>query len=154
MAKESAGILFFRRTPHSIEVMLAHPGGPFWQNKDLGAWTIPKGEIADGEDIREAAFREVKEELGITTTGDDVIELSPVKLKSGKKIYAWAMERDIDVGKIRSNTFELVWPPGSGQVRSFPEIDRAAWFSLEEGMEKINPGQRGLLDELEKLFPV
>ena len=154
MAKESAGILLFRMQKTSLEVLLAHPGGPFWKNKDIGAWTIPKGEIGEGEDKLQAALREAREELGVTVTGDHTVALSPVKLKSKKVIYAWAIEMDVDVTDIHSNTFDLEWPPGSGVMKAFPEIDRAEWFSVGEGLEKINAGQRPLIEELiQKLLP-
>lgn len=147
MIKQSAGILLYRRRGKGLEVLLAHPGGPFWKNKDDGAWTIPKGEISEGEDRLAAAIRETKEELGVTLSGD-FIPLTPVKQKSGKVIFAWAIEMDLDASSMASNSFEMEWPPKSGVMKSFPEIDRAEWFGLEEALQKINPGQRPLLIEL------
>lgn len=143
--------MLYRRQKNQLEVLLAHPGGPFWKNKDEGAWTIPKGEISEGEDRLAAAIRETKEELGVKLSGD-FIALTPVKQKSGKVIFAWALEQDIDPGMIASNSFEIEWPPKSGLMKSFPEIDRAEWFEMEEALQKINPGQSPLLIELSKMF--
>ena len=127
--------------------MLVHPGGPFWKNKDEGAWSIPKGEFTDEEDGLEAAKRELKEELGMELAGE-FIELTPVKLKSGKTVYAWALEADLDPALISSNHCEIEWPPRSGKKISIPEIDRGEWMSIEEAKQKINPGQLPLIDEL------
>jgi predicted NUDIX family NTP pyrophosphohydrolase len=129
-----------------LEVLLVHPGGPFWAKKDLGAWSIPKGEI-DEEVPLEAAKREFFEETGIKLAGE-LLPLAPHKQKSGKNVYAWAVEGDLDPAAITSNTFELEWPPHSGQVQRFPEIDRAAWFSVQVAIQKINPGQAGFIYEL------
>ena len=150
MAKESAGLLLFRRRATDMEVLLVHPGGPFWAKKDQGAWTIPKGEIGPQEDPLEAALRETNEELGVTIEGD-FIPLAPVRQKSGKIIHAWAVEGDFEITDLRSNTFEMEWPPKSGELKSFPEIDKAAWYDLVQAREKINPGQKPLLDELAQL---
>ena len=147
MATKSAGILLYRRTGNSLQVFLVHPGGPFFKNKDLGAWSIPKGEFSDDEDALTAAKREFAEETGQAIDGD-FIELKPVKLKSGKTVYAWAVEGDIDHETITSNLFEMEWPPKSGKKQSFPEIDRAGWFELEEAKLKINVAQVGLIEEL------
>jgi len=125
-----------------------HPGGPFWKNKDLGTWSIPKGEFGEEEDPLDAARREVSEELGIQPVGN-FIPLSPVKQKSGKLIYAWALPYDVDPALIRSNTFEFEWPLNSGREKQFPEVDKATWFDAKEAPKKINPGQRGLIEELE-----
>ena len=149
MAKKSAGILLFRITNKTLEVLLVHPGGPYFIKKDMGAWSIPKGELEDDEDEFNAAIREVKEETGIELKGD-FIELSPVKQKSGKLVYAWAKKNDIDLAKIKSNSFEIEWPPKSGKKKHFPEIDKAVWFAIDEAKKKIIPGQAALLDELEK----
>ena len=150
MAKESAGLLLFRRRATDMEVLLVHPGGPFWAKKDQGAWTIPKGEIGPQEDPLEAALRETNEELGVTIEGD-FIPLAPVRQKSGKIIHAWAVEGDFEITDLRSNTFEMEWPPKSGELKSFPEIDKAAWYDLVQARVKINPGQKPLLDELAQL---
>jgi predicted NUDIX family NTP pyrophosphohydrolase len=144
---QSAGILLYRRIDKKLQVFLAHPGGPFWKNKDEGAWTIPKGEYTNDEDPLDAAKREFEEETGMSITGR-FIPLSTVKLKSGKWIRAWAIEKDIDPTLIKSNTFSLEWPPRSGKFIDVPEIDRAAWFDVNEANQKINQGQRPLIDEL------
>ncbi|HEX6094887.1 MAG TPA: NUDIX domain-containing protein [Thermoanaerobaculia bacterium] len=145
--KTSAGILLYRRRAGGIEVFLVHPGGPFWARKDLGAWSLPKGELADGEDPLEAAKREFVEETGFTVEGD-FRPLQPLRQPSGKTILAWAVEGDCDPADLRSNTFEMEWPPKSGKRAQFPEVDRGAWFSLEEARERINKGQAPFLDEL------
>ena len=149
MVKKSAGILFYRFHKNLPEVLLVHPGGLFWSKKDQGAWSIPKGEFAEDESPLDAAKREVKEELGINASGN-FIELTPVKQKSGKVIYAWALESDFDTATIKSNLFEIEWPPNSGEKKSFPEVDKAAWLSIEEAKEKINLGQVQLIEELRK----
>jgi predicted NUDIX family NTP pyrophosphohydrolase len=143
-AKQSAGLLLFRLTGDEPEVMLVHPGGPFWARKDAGAWSIPKGEFAD-EDPLEAAKREFFEETGLKLPAGTYEVLSPVRQKSGKLVYAWALEFDADVSVISSNKFETEWPPRSGLLEQFPEVDKAAWFRLSGAMEKIIPGQRDLL---------
>ncbi len=135
--KKSAGILLYKRVDKQLFVLLVHPGGPFWKNKDAGHWSIPKGEFSDEENAFDAAIREFEEETGTRLDGD-FIELVPVKLKSGKVVYAWALEKDIDADAVESNTFEIEWPPKSGRLKSFPEIDKAAWFTVEEALEKIN----------------
>ncbi len=144
----SAGILLHRRTSAGPEVLLVHPGGPFWVRKDLGAWSIPKGELDDGEDPRACALREFAEETGTHLPAGALTELGSVKLKSGKLVVAYAVEGDLDPATISSNTFELEWPPRSGRTRTFPEVDRAGWFGLEEAREKLNPAQAELLDRL------
>lgn len=148
--KNSAGILLYKIENRKLHVLLVHPGGPFWQKKDSGAWSVPKGEYEQEEEALNAAIREMKEETGLDVSGN-VIELSPVKQKSGKRVRCWAVEGDFDLARFRSNTFEMEWPPRSGKKRSFPEVDRAEWFELEEAAKKINPGQKPLLDDLEKL---
>jgi predicted NUDIX family NTP pyrophosphohydrolase len=140
----------FRRRAGALEVLLVHPGGPFWAKKDLGAWTIPKGEIAEGEDELAAARREFEEETGIVPKGPFHL-LGSVSQKAGKIVHAWAFEGDCDPAGVRSNTFEMEWPPRSGQRRVFPEVDRAGWLSLAAAREKINPGQAPLLDALAAL---
>jgi predicted NUDIX family NTP pyrophosphohydrolase len=149
--KQSAGILIYRIVKKKPEVFLVHPGGPFWKNKDAAAWSIPKGEFDEDEPALKAAQREFEEETGIKPTGK-FIELQPVKQKSGKTVYAWALEADIDPSAIKSNLFEMEWPPKSGKKASFPEIDRAAWFDMATGKEKINTYQVPFLDELESLL--
>lgn len=150
MIKQSAGILLYRKVDVELQVFLVHPGGPFFKNKDDGAWSIPKGEFIDGEAALNAAQREFEEETGQKIDGN-FIELKPVTLKSGKKVYAWAVEGDIDHDTIMSNTFEMEWPPKSDKKQNFPEIDRAAWFEAETAKTKINPGQVGLVEELIRL---
>ena len=127
--------------------MLVHPGGPFWAKKDDGAWSVPKGEFDDSEDALSAAKREMEEETGIKAEGN-FIELTPVKQKNGKMVYAWALEKNIDAADIKSNSFEIEWPPKSGKKKSFPEIDRAGWFTTEEAMKKILAAQLPLINEL------
>lgn len=150
---KSAGILLYRFQGTSPEVLLVHPGGPFWAKKDLGSWSIPKGEIGVDEQPLAAAQREMAEETGIVVAGD-FIELTPVKQKSGKLVYAWGLEKDVDPAHIQSNLFEMEWPPSSGLKKAFPEIDKAAWFNLEDAHMKIIEGQRPLLLELEKKIDV
>lgn len=150
--KKSAGILLYRLNYDEIQFFLVHPGGPFWAKKDLGSWSIPKGEFNDDEDTLSAALREFEEETGIAFSieRNKMIPLNPVKLKSGKMVYAWAAEGDIDIEKIQSNTFELDWPPKSGKKIMVPEIDKGGWFSSNEAKEKINPGQIALIEEAVK----
>ena len=146
--KQSAGILLYR-SPPAREVLLVHPGGPFWAKKDAGAWSIPKGEYEEGDDPRAAALREFEEELGSALpAGTELVELGTVKLKSGKRITAFAAEGDLDAETISSNTFEMEWPPRSGRMQAFPEVDRAGWFSIEEAREKLNPAQAEFLVRL------
>lgn len=146
MRLRSAGLLMFRRRKGEVEVFLVHPGGPFWQNKDLGAWSIPKGEIDPGEDLLAAAQREFEEEADIQPSGE-FVELGELKQPSGKIVAAWAFEGD-GSPHIRSNKFSMEWPPKSGRLQEFPEVDRAAWFSLEEARGRIHRGQVGFLDRL------
>ncbi len=150
MSKTSAGILLFRLLSGKLQVMLVHPGGPFWKNKDLGAWSVPKGEYTD-EDPLAAAKREFFEETGFRIEGQ-FRPLAPIVQKGGKQVTAFAVEGDIDAAAARSNEFEIEWPPRSGRRISIPEVDRAAWFSLEEARERINPAQVALIDELEGLL--
>jgi predicted NUDIX family NTP pyrophosphohydrolase len=149
---KSAGILLFRRNKKNIEFFLVHPGGPFWAKKDLGAWSIPKGEYTDGEDALAAARREFEEETGQSIAGD-FIELQPLKQKGGKIVQAWAVEGDIDADNIRSNTFEMEWPPKSGKRRSFPEVDKAAWFDVDTAKQKINEKQAAMIEEILTRIP-
>jgi predicted NUDIX family NTP pyrophosphohydrolase len=152
ISKKSAGILLYRVLNGAMEFLLVHPGGPFWKNKDLGAWTIPKGEYEDPEAPLDAAVREFQEETGIELKGS-FIRLQPVIQKGGKEVSAWAIEGAIDAGAIKSNSFEMEWPPKSGKSQSFPEIDKAAWFSFEEAIEKINPAQAVFIKELYEKGP-
>lgn len=145
MAKQSAGILLYRKKKN-LEVFLVHPGGPFWANKDLGVWSIPKGEFDKNEEPLAAAKRELEEETGIRAEGD-FMELSPVKQRSGKIIYTWAHEKDVDPEMIVSNTCTIDWPPGSGKKMEIPEINKGAWFQMAEGFTKILPGQAPILKE-------
>jgi len=150
MSKTSAGILLYRRRGGRIEVFLVHPGGPFWARKDRAAWSIPKGEVEPGEDPLAAAKREVQEETGLALDGD-FRRLDPLRQPGGKVVHAFALEGDADPAAIRSNSFEMAWPPGSDRRQSFPEVDRATWFPLSVAREKIHKGQRALLDALERL---
>ncbi len=147
MAKVSAGILLFDRSDNALRVLLVHPGGPFWAKKDAGAWTIPKGEYEPPEAPEVAARRELAEETGLVFDGD-LISLGEVKQAGGKHVTAFAAEAAFDVTRLVSNRFEMEWPPRSGQMRSFPEIDRAAWFDLEAAREKMIPAQVAFLDRL------
>jgi len=149
--KRSAGILLFRRSP-DLEVLLVHPGGPFWAKKDLGAWSIPKGEHDEGEDGQACAIREFTEETGSAPSPGQLDDLGTVKQKAGKVVQAWALEGDLDAAAVRSNTFSMQWPPRSGQLRDFPEVDRAEWFSLQEARKRINPAQAAFLDRLTARF--
>jgi predicted NUDIX family NTP pyrophosphohydrolase len=153
MPKISAGLLMYHprgESMDSIEVLLVHPGGPYWKNKDDGAWTIPKGEVDPGEELLEAAIREFSEETGLTPDGP-FGTLGAVKHKSGKTVHVWAFPGDCDPGQIRSNTFELEWPPKSGRKQEFPEVDRAAFFELAAARHKILPAEQPLLDRLEEM---
>lgn len=150
MPKVSAGLLLYRFRDALVEVLLVHPGGPFFRSKDLGVWSIPKGEPGEGEALFEAAKREFLEETGFVVDGG-YRELTPVKQKAGKAVHAWAIEGDCDPAALRSNTFPLEWPPRSGKRVEFPEVDRAEFFAIEKAREKINPAQVALLDELERL---
>lgn len=150
MAKTlSAGILLYRRHNGRIEVFLVHPGGPFWTRKDDGAWSIPKGEHGEGEDPLATAKREFQEETGCQV-GGSCSPLSPLKQPSGKIVSAWIVEGDLDAANLQSNTFSLEWPPRSGKMQVFPEVDRGAWFDLPTARKKLLPGQRGFLDQLQQ----
>jgi len=145
--KKSAGILLYRLLKNKPEFFLVHPGGPFWTNKDAGAWTIPKGEYDINEEPLAAAIREFSEETGHIISGN-FISLTPIIQKAGKQVDAWALEGDIDTTNIRSNSFNIEWPPKSGNWKSYPEIDRAEWFNIKTAKEKINPAQVAFLEEL------
>ena len=147
MAKISAGILLFRRTAAGVEVMLVHPGGPFWAKKDDGAWSIPKGLFEDGEDALAAAKREFEEETGLLPEGE-LIGLGEFKQPSGKRISAWAFEGAFDLALFKSNMFTMEWPPKSGHMREFPEADRAGWFGPREALVKVTKGQRPIIEAL------
>ena len=149
--KQSAGILMFRIRAKKLEVLLAHPGGPFWKKKDLGAWSIPKGEYNDDEEPLVAAIREFKEETGLELKGD-FIELTPVRQKSGKVVRAWAVEGDPDGSAFTSNNFSIEWPPGSGRMAEFPEVDKWQWFGMEEAKGKILERQIEFLIELSTIL--
>jgi predicted NUDIX family NTP pyrophosphohydrolase len=144
--KQSAGILLYRRRG-ALEVFLVHPGGPFWAKKDLGAWSLPKGEFVEGEDPLAAARREFEEETGFPIDGD-FRPLRPLRQPSGKVVHAWAVEGDCDPARLHSNVFTLEWPPKSGRMKEFPEVDRAAWFTIPEARQRILKGQASFLDEL------
>jgi predicted NUDIX family NTP pyrophosphohydrolase len=147
MPKRSAGILMYRRSENGLEVLLVHPGGPFWAKKDLGAWSIPKGEYSDAEDALAVAVREFEEETGLRPQGD--LQSLGELVQPGRKIVtAWAVEGDFDIATLKSNVFELEWPPKSGRKASFPEVDRAEWFSLDEARRRILPGQQEFLARL------
>ena len=152
MPKRSAGILLFRRPAgRELEVLLVHPGGPYWARRDGGAWSIPKGELNAGEDERACALRELEEETGAAFAGvppDELLALGEVRLRSGKVVVAWALERDLDADAVVSNTFELEWPPRSGRTQTFPEVDRAAWLALPAARDKLLPAQAPFLDRL------
>lgn len=149
--KESAGLLLYRRAGKGFEVLLAHPGGPFWRNKDAGAWTIPKGVVDEGEDPLATAVREFEEEIGPLPAGP-LTSLGTIRQKAGKYVHAWACEGDFDPAQMHSNDFEVEWPPGSGRRATFPEVDRCAWFDPAIAREKINPAQAELIDRLEKVL--
>ena len=151
MPKHSAGLLMYRFRGGVLEVFLVHPGGPYWAKKDLGAWSLPKGEYTPDEDALAAARREFTEETGFPAEGE-FLPLTPLKQPSGKIIAAWAFQGDCDPEAVKSNTFSMEWPPRSGSQQEFPEIDRAGWFTLEEAKVKIIKGQKGFLEELEKIL--
>jgi predicted NUDIX family NTP pyrophosphohydrolase len=152
MPKKSAGILLYRIKNQVLEVLLMHPGGPFWTNKDAGAWSIPKGEIEENEASWDAAKREFEEETSVKISGEG-IELMPVRQKSNKLVLAWAVRQDLDPASIKSNFFEIEWPPKSGKMKSFPEMDKAGWFNLPEAKQKILEAQIPLIEELEARLP-
>jgi predicted NUDIX family NTP pyrophosphohydrolase len=151
-AKQSAGILVYRLREGSLDVLLVHPGGPFWARKDDGAWFMPKGEINPEEEPLAAAYREFREELGFEPPAGEPLELGTVKNKGGKLIYAWALAGDPDLSAFRSNTFLLEWPPRSGQEREFPEVDRAVYFTIEEALLKMHPAELPLVERLLQLL--
>jgi predicted NUDIX family NTP pyrophosphohydrolase len=155
MPKLSAGLLLYRPMAGKVEVLLVHPGGPYWAKRDDGAWSLPKGEYVAGEDPFEVAVREFREELGMDLPSvRPPVFLGELRQASGKRISAWALEGDLDVGTVRSNTFTLEWPPGSGVEREFPEVDRAGWFGLEAARRKLVPGQVGFIHRLAELLEI
>ena len=149
MPKVSAGLLLYRVRDGELEFLLAHPGGPFWKDRDAGAWTIPKGEINEGENPLAAARREFEEEVGLKPDGE-FMELTPIQQKGGKIVRAWAVEGDGDITNIKSNLFQMEWPPNSGRFQTCPEVDRAAFFRIQEAKSKINSAQIPFLEELKR----
>jgi predicted NUDIX family NTP pyrophosphohydrolase len=148
MPKRSAGILLYRRRGEDLEVLLVHPGGPFWAKKDLGAWSIPKGEYDQGEDPRRTALRELEEETGHRLPDAGLLELGEIRQRGGKVLSAWAAPGDLDADAITSNTFTIEWPPRSGNQREFPEVDRAGWFDVPTARDKVLAAQAELIDRL------
>jgi predicted NUDIX family NTP pyrophosphohydrolase len=144
--KATAGLLLYRRRGE-LEVFLVHPGGPLWANKDIGAWSLPKGEFEEGEEPLQAAKREFAEETGFSVDGEFRL-LEPLKQRGGKIVHAWAIEADCDAARVRSNLFSMQWPPKSGRIQQFPEVDRAAWFTIPEARRRILPSQSGFIDQL------
>ena len=151
LMKKSAGILLYKNKGGALKVLLVHPGGPYWKNKEDGVWSIPKGEFSDNEEPLVAAKREFEEELGVKVDGE-FRELLPVKQNPSKIVMAWAVEGDLNQNNIKSNTFPMEWPPKSGKIQEIPEVDKAEWFSVEEAKLKLMPGQVGLIDQLIKLL--
>ena len=151
MARQSAGLLVYKRAKNGLQVFLVHPGGPFWAKKDLGAWSIPKGEFAEGEEALAAACREFREEVGQDVAGP-FVALTPRRQPSRKMIHAWAVEGEVDAEALVSNEFELEWPPRSGRMQRFPEVDAGTWFTFEEAKGRIQPGQLPILEELAQLL--
>lgn len=152
MPKLSAGMLLFRKVDAGFEVFLVHPGGPFWEKKDLGAWSLPKGEYVRGEDPLGAALREFEEETSFRLEPSNVLPLGELKQPSGKVITTWALEKDVDPALVKSNMFEMEWPPKSGTLQEFPEVDRAGWFPLARARQKLLKGQVGFLTRLVKVL--
>ena len=151
-SRRSAGILLHRGGGDALEVLLVHPGGPAWSKRDAGAWSIPKGEIAEDEDPLAAALREFQEELGTAPPAGEADDLGEIRQRSGKRVRAWALAGDLDASRIVSNTFMFEWPPKSGRMIEIPEVDRAEWFGIETARERINSGQVPLLDRLDELL--
>ena len=146
---QSAGLILYRQRDGGVEILLVHPGGPFWQRRDDGVWSIPKGEFAENEVGVEVARREFQEELGTAAPRGEPTPLGDVRQAGGKTVHAWALPGDLDVAAVTSNTFEIEWPPRSGKMQAFPEIDRAAWFDLDTARRKLLPAQRAFVDRLE-----
>ncbi|HEY4871001.1 MAG TPA: NUDIX domain-containing protein [Candidatus Dormibacteraeota bacterium] len=150
MSVQSAGLLLYRQRDGKREVLLVHPGGPFWQKRDEGVWSIPKGEFADNEAGMDVARREFHEELGTAAPTGEATPLGEVRQTKGKVVHAWALPGDLDVTRITSNTFEIEWPPRSGRMQQFPEVDRAGWFDVDSARRKLLPAQRAFIDRLEE----
>ena len=148
MPKLSAGVLLYQTRDGVVEVLIAHPGGPFWARKDDGAWSIPKGEYLDGEDPLAAARREFEEELGSGPPAGDAADLGEIQQKSGKRVHGWAVAGDMDATQVKSNTFQFEWPPRSGKLIEIPEVDRVGWFAVAQARTKLLKGQRPFLDRL------
>jgi len=151
LSAQSAGLLLYRQRDGTLEVLLVHPGGPFWQKRDDGVWSIPKGEIGENETGIDVARREFQEELGTPAPNAELRSLGTVRQAGGKVVHAWAGAADLDVDRLTSNTFEIEWPPHSGKMQRFPEVDRAAWFDLDAARRKLLPAQRAFIDRLEEL---
>jgi len=149
MKKQSAGLLMYRRRSGLLQILLVHPGGPFWAKKDIASWSIPKGEYSEGEDPFSVAKREFEEETSFPPRGLAFTPLTSLRQPSGKIVHAWAVEGDCDASAVKSNSFSIEWPPHSGKIQEFPEVDRAEWFAIDEAKLKILTGQRGFLEELE-----
>jgi predicted NUDIX family NTP pyrophosphohydrolase len=149
LSTESAGLVLYRQRNGTLEVLLVHPGGPFWQKREDGAWSIPKGEVAENETGIDVARREFQEELGVPAPDGELTLLGAVRQAGGKVVHAWAVPGDLDVTRTTSNSFELEWPPGSGRMQQFPEVDRAAWFDPATARRKLLPAQRAFIDRLE-----
>jgi predicted NUDIX family NTP pyrophosphohydrolase len=147
-SQSSAGLLLYRRSSSNLEIFLAHPGGPFWHNREAGSWTIPKGVAEPGEDLLAAACREFEEETGVRALGP-YLPLGSIRQKAGKLVHAWAWEGDADADRVTSNTMRTEWPRGSGRIITFPEVDRCAWFDPQVARQKINPAQAEFIDRLE-----
>ena len=152
MSAQSAGLILYRQRDGKREVLLVHPGGPFWQKRDEGVWSIPKGEVAENEAGVDVARREFQEEVGVAAPEGELTALGAVTQAAGKLVHAWALAGDVDVTRLTSNTFELEWPPRSGRMQQFPEIDRAAWFDLDTARRKLLPAQCAFIDRLEELL--
>jgi predicted NUDIX family NTP pyrophosphohydrolase len=152
VARASAGLLLYRQQEGKLEVLLVHPGGPFWQKRDEGAWSIPKGELVENETGLDVARREFQEELGMPAPQGEVTALGTVRQAGGKIVEGWAVRGDLDATRSTSNTFEVEWPPRSGKMQQFPEVDRAAWFELDAARRKLLPAQRAFIDRLEELL--
>jgi len=148
--KQSAGLVIYRVTDGRAEVLLVHPGGPYWAGKDVGAWSIPKGEFEPDEEPLAAAMREFAEETGLEVPGGKPVPLTPVRQPSGKIVHAWYLQGDLDASVVRSNTFEMEWPPGSGRTAEYPEVDRAAWYGLGAARIKLHKGQVPIIEQLEQ----
>ncbi len=151
LSAQSAGLVLYRQRDGNLEVLLVHPGGPFWQKRDDGTWSIPKGEFAENEAAIDVARREFREELGVPVPDGGLTPLGAVRQAGGKIVHAWAVRGDLDVTRLAGNTFELEWPPRSGKLQQFPEVDRAVWFDLDAARRKLLPAQRAFIDRLEEL---